>query len=303
MQEAKQKTATDMLKSAYGLSSGVKPELPPELASAFNLMAHPLAGVVAMSAIGLGFASHALGIWAGALSGAAAASQRLAPKMLDGLVPALDESPAKTVPLVRARLAVVTSLADAKAAAEQAPRSKAEILAMPVPAAPVVVEPAVVAAPATKVEVAAAEVVAPTARVEVPAAEVEAPAAVALEALAEADIKKPAPAKAKPPVSRAKVQAKAKPTVAALAAKPMATAQPAAIARPAKIDDLKAISGIGPKLEQVLNGLGIWTHAQIAGWSPAEIAWVDDRLGFSGRIGRDDWVGQAAALGAGKAKA
>lgn len=300
MQEAKQKTATDMLKSAYGLSSGVKPELPPELASAFNLMAHPLAGVVAMSAIGLGFASHALGIWAGALSGAAAASQRLAPKMLDGLVPALDESPAKTVPLVRARLAVVTSLADAKAAAEQAPRSKAEILAMPVP---VVVEPAVVAAPATKVEVAAAEVVAPTARVEVSAAEVEAPAAVALEALAEAEIKKPAPAKAKPPVSRAKVQAKAKPTVAALAVKPVATAQPAAIARPAKIDDLKAISGIGPKLEQVLNGLGIWTHAQIAGWSPAEIAWVDDRLGFSGRIGRDDWVGQAAALGAGKAKA
>ena len=36
--------------------------------------------------------------------------------------------------------------------------------------------------------------------------------------------------------------------------------QPKAMDRPAKPADLKAISGIGPKLEKVLNGLGIWTY-------------------------------------------
>jgi NADH-quinone oxidoreductase subunit E len=76
--------------------------------------------------------------------------------------------------------------------------------------------------------------------------------------------------------------------------------QPKAMDRPAKPSDLKAISGIGPKLEKVLNGLGIWTYAQIAAWSPQEIAWVDDYLSFNGRIGRDDWTAQAAVLAAKK---
>lgn len=83
--------------------------------------------------------------------------------------------------------------------------------------------------------------------------------------------------------------------------------QPKSMAKPKKIDDLKAISGIGPKLETVLNGLGVWTYAQIAAWSPEEIAWVDDYLSFKGRIGRDDWIAQAAKLagkpGGGKRKA
>mgnify|MGYP002621725517 CR=1 FL=1 len=74
------------------------------------------------------------------------------------------------------------------------------------------------------------------------------------------------------------------------------SAQPAAIARPARPDDLKAISGIGPKLEKTLNGLGIWTYAQIAALGTAEIAWLDEKLGFAGRIGRDDWTGQAGRL-------
>jgi Uncharacterized conserved protein len=76
--------------------------------------------------------------------------------------------------------------------------------------------------------------------------------------------------------------------------------RPAEIEKPAKPDDLKRIAGIGPKLEQVLNGLGVWTYAQIAGWTPEEIAWVDDYLQFRGRIGRDDWVAQAAALARGE---
>lgn len=72
--------------------------------------------------------------------------------------------------------------------------------------------------------------------------------------------------------------------------------QPKAMAKPKKADDLKAIAGIGPKLETVLNGLGIWTYKQIAGWTADEVAWVDDYLSFSGRIGRDDWIGQAKTL-------
>ncbi|MEM9319801.1 MAG: NADH-quinone oxidoreductase subunit NuoE [Pseudomonadota bacterium] len=61
-------------------------------------------------------------------------------------------------------------------------------------------------------------------------------------------------------------------------------------------DDLKRISGVGPKLEGLLNEFGFWHFRQIAAWGPAEIAWVDARLKFKGRIERDDWVAQATAL-------
>lgn len=57
--------------------------------------------------------------------------------------------------------------------------------------------------------------------------------------------------------------------------------------------DLKKISGLGPKLEQVLNAMGIRSYAQIAAWSPSDIAKVDEQLKLNGRISRDDWVGQA----------
>ena len=72
--------------------------------------------------------------------------------------------------------------------------------------------------------------------------------------------------------------------------------QPKAMDRPAKPSDLKAISGVGPKLEKVLNGLGIWTFAQIAAWTPEEIAWIEDYLSLKGRVRRDEWTRQAAAL-------
>lgn len=72
--------------------------------------------------------------------------------------------------------------------------------------------------------------------------------------------------------------------------------KPAGIKKPAAVDDLKKITGIGPKLEMVLNDLGIFTFAQVASWGAAEIAWIDDYLSFSGRIGRDKWIEQASAL-------
>lgn len=75
--------------------------------------------------------------------------------------------------------------------------------------------------------------------------------------------------------------------------------RPQGIERPAAPDDLKMISGVGPKIEATLNGLGVYTFEQIAKWKKAEREWVDTYLKFSGRIERDDWVKQAKALAKG----
>lgn len=67
-----------------------------------------------------------------------------------------------------------------------------------------------------------------------------------------------------------------------------------------KADDLKRIMGIGPKLEEICNSLGIWRYDQIAAWTPEEVDWVDSHLkGFPGRVSRDDWVNQARILASG----
>lgn len=65
-------------------------------------------------------------------------------------------------------------------------------------------------------------------------------------------------------------------------------------------DDLKMIKGIGPKLEQMLHGMGIYHFDQIAKWTDRELAWVDANLeGFKGRASRDEWIPQAKTLAAG----
>ncbi|MDR6634130.1 NADH-quinone oxidoreductase subunit E [Phyllobacterium sp. 1468] len=75
--------------------------------------------------------------------------------------------------------------------------------------------------------------------------------------------------------------------------------RPAGIERPAVVDDLKMLSGVGRKFEILLHELGIYTFAQIAAWKKAERDWVDSYLKFGGRIERDDWVKQAKALAKG----
>ncbi|WP_434723261.1 NADH-quinone oxidoreductase subunit E [Mesorhizobium sp. RIZ17] len=75
--------------------------------------------------------------------------------------------------------------------------------------------------------------------------------------------------------------------------------RPAGIERPATVDDLKLISGVGPKIEGILHSLGIYTFAQVASWKKAEREWVDGYLNFRDRIERDDWVKQAKALAKG----
>ena len=61
-------------------------------------------------------------------------------------------------------------------------------------------------------------------------------------------------------------------------------------------DDLTLIGGIGPKIQVLLNELGVWHYDQIAEWTPENVAWVDDHLNFGGRITREGWVEQAAVL-------
>ena len=76
--------------------------------------------------------------------------------------------------------------------------------------------------------------------------------------------------------------------------------RPPKIKKPSQPDDLKLISGVGPKLEGVLNGLGIYKFEQISKWKKAERDWVDGYLNFKGRIDRDNWVSQAKKLAKGK---
>ncbi|TPL54793.1 NADH-ubiquinone dehydrogenase [Mesorhizobium sp. B2-4-6] len=198
--------------------------MPKEMASAVNLLAHPVAGAAAMSALSIGLANHAVGMWMGAFTGALEASQRMFQPFLDDLE-AQNEAAANAS---KARKATETLIARAQTFA----RDVTDI-----------------AANATE---------------------------KALDATG-ADIV-------------------AQPAVSGLM--PEDFRQPKAVDKPAKPSDLKAISGIGPKLEKVLNGLGIWTYGQIAAWTSEEIAWVEDYLSLAGRIGRDDWTAQAAALAA-----
>lgn len=202
--------------------------LPREIAGAVNLLAHPLAGAAAFSALGIGLASHAFGIWFGAVSSAAEMSERL-------LRAWGDEMESRTASFgevrdsaeTRAAAAARALIADARSAARAADNDGGT-----------------------------------------------ASSSVAVQAVM-------------PPAGSSEEAASEK-------------ASQREAARPAAPDDLKAISGIGPKLEKVLNGLGVSRYAEIAAWDRAAIARISAHLSFNGRIERDDWVGQARALAGSK---
>lgn len=125
----------------------------------------------------------------------------------------------------------------------------------------------------------------------VPASDDEKAAALAAEKMAASAVSAPAAKKAAPKKAAAKKPAAKK------AAKP----KPPVLfeSRPDEVDDLKLISGVGPKLEGTLHKVGVYQFAQIANWKKADIATVDDKLSFKGRIERDDWVKQAKILAKG----
>jgi large subunit ribosomal protein L21 len=84
-------------------------------------------------------------------------------------------------------------------------------------------------------------------------------------------------------------KAKAPKAAAPKAPAPKAEAAPAA----AGGDDLKQLSGVGPALEKKLHAAGVTTFAQIAAWTPEDVADMDEKLSFKGRIEREGWIAQA----------
>ena len=176
--------------------------------------------------------------------------------------------------------------------------------------------------PASKVEEPAAKTTeATTEKVAEPVksapVEVETPAKAAVEPVAKDEpiAEKPSSDKAeeKPKAVATPAKAAAKPKAAKSATKTGAKSAPkrapvAADGKPEMLseprggqgDDLKQIKGVGPKMETMLNTMGVWHFEQVAGWRKKEVEWVDNNLeGFKGRVSRDEWVKQAKVLAKG----
>ena len=83
------------------------------------------------------------------------------------------------------------------------------------------------------------------------------------------------------------------------AAAPKAAAPKAKVAASTDGDDLTRISGVGPVIVKKLHALDVTSFAQIAAWTPEDVADMDEKLSFKGRIDRDDWLAQAAEFAKG----
>lgn len=84
------------------------------------------------------------------------------------------------------------------------------------------------------------------------------------------------------------------PPVARKLALPRGLAAP----RAGQADELRRISGIGPRVERSLHRLGVFHYDQIARWNAAECEAVSLFLGFAGRVAREQWILQARMLAA-----
>ncbi len=121
-----------------------------------------------------------------------------------------------------------------------------------------------------------------------PAKEAAAPKKVAKKA--EPKVVEAEPAEEKPVEEPVKKVAKKK-----VAKKKVAKKEEPA-AEPKGDDKLTEINGIGPVIEGKLHDLGITTFAQIAAFTAEQIAEIDEKLSFKGRIDREEWVAQAKKL-------
>lgn len=239
------------------------------------LMAHPTAMAAAVTAMGFGAASHAMGVMLGSMQGAMESSRRMGFP-----VNALDFGTSFRSFDPNWLGAFGEAVADEAAhTARQAGRKAADVVAE-------------VSDDVAERQKDVAEAVTQTA-----SAVSQAPASAIRQ-----DVREAEPVHATKPKGQARAKAASPATeqpenpVSKTADVAVAPARPNGMEQPQAPDDLKQISGVGPKLEEVLNKLGIWTFGQIASWSEKEIAWVDDYLQFSGRIERDGWVDQAARL-------
>jgi NADH-quinone oxidoreductase subunit E len=222
--------------------------------------------------------------------------------------------PASGLTSLKSEKAILKSTRDreAKAATKAAQAAPDAIIAAPVPApapAPAPVAPSNAGKPKTDAPETSPALKTPSKIKVAPAVEKAASVSAPLHSAANAN--KAAPEVEQVSKQRNGPKTKAEPAAAfkapetkapaAKAAKPSLEDKnrPSGIDRPALVDDLKLISGVGPKIEGVLHTLGIFTFAQVASWKKAEREWVDGYLSFHGRIDRDDWVKQAKALAKG----
>lgn len=236
------------------------------------LFAGPAAAFAAMTAIGFGVATQMTNAFVSALqtsnrtpAAEPAASPAPVPTKVEAQEPAAEEAPAPV-------------------ASEPAPAVVSSPVEQPVETVALIVKTGDVAAPAKR------------GSGRQPKAKSEAVVTPMKELVAKAE------AAARPKAKVAKSAAAPK-VVEPEAGTPEVTRSKPATTRTTKRgknDDLKKISGIGPKLEQLLNDKGVKRYADIARWGEADITRFDAELGVSGRIERDDWVGQAKALTGGK---
>jgi NADH-quinone oxidoreductase subunit E len=270
-----------------------------------DTVASPLDSVAAATAVGFAVASQALEMWFGVMSGVARASREIFES---------EQKPSTAQPLAEKPLVKTMAVAPepvGKAAKEAAPAAAQAVPpAEPVMAKsePIKAELPFVPAPdpqttdatvtpkkkreketARPVGIETAKIIKLAQNKAVPLPKVDRPAngeAVSPDAAKENVVAEAVPVQEVPP-QRAQMLM------------PEDFRAPKRIDQPSQADDLKLIPGVGPKLEQVLNSLGVWTFAQVAAWQPEEVAWVEDFMGLNGRIGQDDWLGHAGALAAG----
>ncbi len=310
-------SADEMKKSVDAMSGWVN-------AAEFDkapMMVNPVEAFAAATALSFGIAGHMAGLMVGAMLLPA----RMMGAALDldvakaPVTPQLKTAPAARLSAAKANEVAVTPTAEivpikrAEIRAEQKAAAPAEglseIAATPASAEAPVVAKADLAKPVSMVigkqKTSAAKPAPKSAKPSI-VDQLKTDAHVAAQAAVETTVVETAasPASKVVPVEAvaAAAQAKATPVAAVPALEPEDFRRPAEMEKPEMPDDLKRISGVGPKLEQVLNGLGVWTYGQIAVWGPEEVAWVDDYLQFKGRIDRDDWSSQAGALAKGAAK-
>ncbi|WP_295445815.1 hypothetical protein [Sphingorhabdus sp. EL138] len=129
---------------------------------------------------------------------------------------------------------------------------------------------------------------------------VQAAVPAAKTAKAKAPLKAAAPKKAATPKTAAP-KAVTKPVAEKAKAEKAPKAKAAKPTSPSSIpDNLELIKGLGPKVNNLLKGLGVTSFAQVANWTAADVADIDAKLGaFAGRITRDNWIDQAQLLAAG----
>ena len=63
-------------------------------------------------------------------------------------------------------------------------------------------------------------------------------------------------------------------------------------------DNLTRIKGIGPTIERLLFEHGVYHYDQIAAWTDAEAQWIEQMIGFAGRVEREGWIAQAKGFAA-----